>query len=113
MNNYVFVGDKKQGKLGISAFVFEQIASDTIEALAANELKDHLILVNKRKKYKVESSIDKRGKITLKLSLFFTSDTDVPASSKLVQDKVYNAVISSTDVGSLNVNISVASIINK
>ena len=44
MNNYAIVSNNKGGKLGISTFVFKQIAIEVVQNLAENVLKEKLVL---------------------------------------------------------------------
>ena len=113
MSHYVIVADQKKGKLGISNYVFEQIAIEVIEELAQNELKDKLILTYKKKKYRVTSSIDLKGKLTINCYIFFSSDSEVQEHSKLIQERIYSAINSQTELNSFNINISIGAIINK
>ncbi len=113
MNNYAIVSNSKNGKLGISTFVFKQIAIETLQSLAENELKDKLILSYKKKKFAVDALVDKRNKITINCLVFFTSESDVQGFSRLIQEKITNAVINQTEISSLTVNISIGSIVTK
>lgn len=113
MNNYAIVSNNKGGKLGISTFVFKQIAIEVLQNLAENELNEKLVLNYKKNKFEVIATVDKRNKITLTCRVFFTSDSDVQNCSQTIQERITNAVINQTEISNLSVNISVASIITK
>ncbi len=111
MGDYLIVGKSKMGNLNIATSVFEQIALDTLSALSERELSDQLLLSYKTKKSKAEAIINKNGKLSLKLTLLFASDCDVEQGSKLIQERIYNAISELTEVNNITIDILVSSII--
>lgn len=111
MNAYV-TSASSLGSHNIADFVFSQIAQETLEDLAKNELKGEISLSLVKKRKNVETTIEK-NKVTIDVIFSAVRDSDVQKSVKLIQESVYNAVNEATEITDLKVNVSVISFVEK
>ncbi len=102
--------NSNKGSLNIGDFVFSQIAQETLEELAGDELKNaiSLKLVKNRKNVKVE--ID-HNKVVVNIFFSAVRNSDVQKSVNTIQTAVYEALNEATEINDVKVNVSVVSFV--
>jgi uncharacterized alkaline shock family protein YloU len=113
VNTYFYVGNDGRGKLGISVFVFQQIAEDTVKSLVnEGELKYSVVYQFGNKSTKVKATIEK-GIVHVDISIIGIRGSDLQTSCSMLQKAVYENIYDITEISALKVNVSVLSIIDK
>ncbi|MFA6861265.1 MAG: hypothetical protein WCR56_02655 [Bacilli bacterium] len=112
MNTYFYVGNGERGKLGISVFVFQEIAEETVKSLAVKgELKDYMVFDPEKKIGKVKASIDK-GQVTVDVQIVGIKGADLQNCSTRLQKEIYENIYDITEISNLKVNVSILSIVD-
>lgn len=99
----------RNGAMGISHFVFDQIAE-----IATNKVKGASVKTNSVKRlFKVHKPIScqiRNGQVNVKIDVIIRSGANVNAVCTQIQEEVANAISSMTELVPFNVNIKVAGI---
>lgn len=109
--NYYTTDNSNKGTLNLSSFVFSQIASETLENLAKDVLKDSISLKLVKSRKTVEAFIDK-NKITVQITISAKRDSDVQKAVNLIQKEVYESIYEATEISDVKVNVSVISFVD-
>jgi uncharacterized alkaline shock family protein YloU len=113
MTSYFYVGSSERGKLGISTYVFQQIAESALSDLVNGELKDSLVLKDGKKTGKVSAVLDKKGNLLVSMEVIAFRGSDVAGSIALLQKEVYEDIYDTCEISNLKVNVSVLAVIDK
>lgn len=110
MSYYTNVNSKK-GTLNLSDYIFNQLASETLEDLASHELKDSISLKLARSRKNVVTTIDK-NKVTIDVYFSALRNSDVNKAVSVIQQEIYDAVYEATEISTVKVNVSVVSFVD-
>ncbi|MFA6829458.1 MAG: Asp23/Gls24 family envelope stress response protein [Bacilli bacterium] len=113
MSNYLNISSSAHGKIAISAFVFQEIATECLENLAKGELKDSLCLKNGKREGKVSVNIDSDGKTIIQTEILGYKGADMASCSKAIQTDIYEAVYNMLEISQVKVNVSVIGIVSQ
>ena len=113
MNSYYVSGSKAKGQTSISAFVFTQIAENTLASLREGELKDRISLKNGRKKCRIVSEIDKKNNVSVLIEIVALSGSKPAQAVTLIQKSVYDAIYDVTEISSVKVNVYLLGVVDK
>ncbi len=110
-SNYYQASSAEYGKMSISKYVFLQIAEDSLESLAKNELKKDISLALPKGKKSVEVSILK-DKIAVHIAVLSVRGSDVKKAADTIQQEVYNDLYDATEISSIQVNVEVVGFVD-
>ncbi len=101
------------GNLNISENVFNQIASDSLNGLMNDELKDVVYLKNGKKTAKIHTEIDKKNHIKVDVELYLSSDCQASVVSSDIQKAIYDDIYDATEISSVKVNVIILGFLTK
>ena len=101
------------GYLNISEKVFDEIATDSLNALMQDDLKDVVFLKSGKKTARVHSEIDKKNHIKVDVELFLASDCQASSVSSDIQKAIYDDIYDATELSSVKVNVIILGFITK
>ena len=109
MNYYTSMNSSK-GSLNIGDFIFSQIAQETLEDLAKDELKNAISLKLVKRRKNVEVLIEK-NKVVVNVYFSAVRNSDVQKSVEAIQTGIYEALNEATEINDIKVNVSVVSFV--
>lgn len=110
MTDYVYLGNQKNGKKGISTFVYRQIAKEAIDHLLLGEWKDSFQLSATKKGPRIEAHVDKRNHVSIDIDISLIGATDAQKCCSAIQEAVYGAIDDLLETPPSKVNVSVSKI---
>ncbi len=108
MVNYVYIGNQENGKIGVSSYVFIQIAKDTINDLCSSALKKSIKFDEQKDKVTVRD--DKKGGISINVTVTGYKGVDIAKACSLIQKEIYTSINGLLELSALKINVSVSSL---
>lgn len=109
--NYYVRNNSNKGTLNLADFVFSQIAQETLENLAKDELKDSISLKLAKKRDNVETTIEK-NRVMVNVSFSALRNSDVQKAVNRVQKEIYDSIYEATEISDVRINVSVVSFVD-
>ena len=91
MTDYVYLGNQRNGRKGISTFVYVQIAEEAIEELLSGERKDQFQLCRTKKGPKIVARVDKRNHVAIDIEIALGDQTEAQEMDHDVEDDIQDA----------------------
>ena len=113
MTDYVYLGNQKNGKKGISTFVYVQIAKEAIDDLLSGEWKEQFELLSTKEGPKIEAHVDKRNHVSIDIEIALAGQTDGSKCCSAIQQAVYEAIDDLLETPPSKVNIAVSKVAKK
>ena len=110
MTDYVYLGNQKNGKKGLSTFVYVQIAKEAIEELLSGELKDQFQLCTTKKGPKIVARVDKRNHVSIDIEIALGNKTEAQNCCSAIQKAVYEAIDDLLETPPSRVNVAISKI---
>lgn len=112
--DYYFVENEDTGKMGISAYAFQQIADACEASLLEGEMKDCFALTDGHRTLKNSVQIDqKKNAVKVRLPVFAFKNSDMKKSTAFLQESVYQALYSATEVSRLTVDVEISGVLEQ
>ncbi len=106
MTNYINIGNQENGKIGVSAYVFEQIARETINDLCSSSLKKSIAYNDQKDKIVIRD--DKKGGVSINVTVTGYKGADIAKSCSLIQKEIYTSINGLLELSALKINVSVS-----
>lgn len=107
MKSYLYLNQNDKGQVGVSSYVFTQIALETLKTLSKEDLKDSFVFDDKLKMMNVTSDVDKNGKVSINVSIKGYLGKDMQKVSQTIQENIYENVLEMFEISKIDVNVSI------
>lgn len=108
MTDYVYLGNQRNGKKGISTYVYCQIAQEAVQGLAQGNLAGQFLLNETKKGPKIIARVDKRNHVNIEIEISLIGEKDAQSCCAEIQKAVYEAIDDLLETPPSKVNVAVS-----
>ncbi len=108
MVNYIYIGNQENGKIGVSAYVFQQIARETVTDLCKGSLSKSIRFNEEKDKITVRD--DKKGGVSINVTVTGRKGADIAKACSTIQKEIYTSINGLLELSALKINVSVSSL---
>ena len=113
IKSYYNIQNSQTGQLGISSYVFSQIALDARESMLKGDLREVLADHQGRSKANVVVDIDPKNHVTIRVEVFGYKGADLRKGVEILQEAIYQHVYDLTEIREVKVDVAVIGMLAK